>query len=404
MAAPTAEEILELYEDLNFPSATKLRAALLKKGYKARIKDVETFIKSQTPTQLFAKAPKYRGKVIASRPNERWVVDFIDFSAEPSGEYKYILLVQDIFSRKLWATAMFEKKASEYIDHMKSMFIDYGKPQEINADGEFNIPAFNQFLARNSVTARYKEGRQDLATLDAAMNNFKKMLKKQMQEKGTNDWKTLLPKATRAHNRLAHEALMGNEPNEAYEGENKALQFELREEAGNKMKQQNAVVVQNQKNIQENGGFRTYIGREDLRRRGDRPQYSGDVRLVAAVEGNRAKDESGNTHSLTLAKPVPADSSSTDIRVRTTGSTQTEGRRRTQMSTHADALKNILVDRGAMSMSEAAIQVTKDSPGFKRDKGNLTFKQFLELFPKMFVTQTGASGGMSRVSLKRTRS
>ena len=147
-----------------------------KKGYKARIKDVETFIKSQTPTQLFAKAPTYRGKVIANRPNERWVVDFIDFSAEPSGEYKYILLVQDIFSRKLWATAMVEKKASEYIDHIKSMFIDYGKPQEINADGEFNIPAFNQFLARNSVTARYKEGRQDLATIDAAMNNFKTML------------------------------------------------------------------------------------------------------------------------------------------------------------------------------------------------------------------------------------
>ena len=178
MAAPTAEEILEIYEDLNFPSATKLRAALLKKGYKARIKDVETFIKSQTPTQLFAKAPKYRGKVIANRPNERWVVDFIDFSAEPSGKYKYILLVQDIFSRKLWATAMVEKKAGEYIDHLKRMFIDYGKPQEINADGEFNIPAFNQFLARNNVTSRYKEGRQDLATLDAAMNNFKKMLKK----------------------------------------------------------------------------------------------------------------------------------------------------------------------------------------------------------------------------------
>ena len=47
----------------------------------------------------------------------------------------------------------------------------------MNADGEYNIPAFNQFLARNNVTARYKEGRQDLATIDAAMNNFKKMLK-----------------------------------------------------------------------------------------------------------------------------------------------------------------------------------------------------------------------------------
>ena len=71
---------------------------------------------------------------------------------------------------------MLEKKASEYIEHIKSMFIDYDKPQEINADGEFNIPSFNQFLTRNIVTARYKESRQDLATIDAAMNNFKKML------------------------------------------------------------------------------------------------------------------------------------------------------------------------------------------------------------------------------------
>ena len=78
---------------------------------------------------------------------------------------------------------MVEKKASEYIDHIKSMFIDYGKPREINADGEFNIPAFNQFLARNGVAARYKEGRQDLATIDAAMNNFKKMLKNRCKKR-----------------------------------------------------------------------------------------------------------------------------------------------------------------------------------------------------------------------------
>ena len=92
--APTAEEILELFEELNYPSASKLRAGLLKKGFKARLKDVEEFVKSQTPTQLFAKAPKYRGKIIASRPNDRWVCDFIDFTAEPSGQFKYVFLVQ----------------------------------------------------------------------------------------------------------------------------------------------------------------------------------------------------------------------------------------------------------------------------------------------------------------------
>ena len=99
MASPTPEEILEIFEEPNYPSATKLRAALIKRGYKARLKDVGESVKSQTPTQRFATARKYRGKIIASRPNERWVIDFIDFTAEPSGQFKYIFLTQDIFSR-----------------------------------------------------------------------------------------------------------------------------------------------------------------------------------------------------------------------------------------------------------------------------------------------------------------
>ena len=147
MAKASAEDILGIFEELNFPSATKLRAALIKRGFKARLKDVEEFVKSQTPTQLFAKAPKYRGKIIASRPNERWVVDFIDFTAEPSGSYKYILLVQDIFSRKLWAQALEDKDMTSAIQRLRNLFADEQKPAEINADGEFDNKTFNRFVA-----------------------------------------------------------------------------------------------------------------------------------------------------------------------------------------------------------------------------------------------------------------
>ena len=125
---------------------------------------------------------------------------------------------------------------------------------------------------------------------------------------------------------------MGNaDPNEAYDEENKNLAFELREQAGQTMTQQDAVVKGNQKNMREQGGFRTYIGREDIRRRGDRPQYSGEVRLVDAIEGNRVKDNAGNTYSMTLAKPVPDTSASTAINVRLTGSTAVESERRKEL-------------------------------------------------------------------------
>ena len=71
------------------------------------------------------------------------------------------------------------------------------------------------------------------------------------------------------------------------------------------MAQQNEVIVTNQKNVRENGAVRTYIGREDIRRRGDRPQYSGSVKLVSATEANRVKDDKGHVHSMTVTKPVP---------------------------------------------------------------------------------------------------
>ena len=116
MASPTSDEILEIFEELNYPSANKLRAALIKRSFKARLKDVEAFVKSQTPTQLFAKAPKYQGKIVATRPNERWVIDFIDFTAGPPKDFKYIVLVQDIYPRSLWAKATQDKGNDDYTE------------------------------------------------------------------------------------------------------------------------------------------------------------------------------------------------------------------------------------------------------------------------------------------------
>ena len=57
-----------------------------------------------------------------------------------------------------------------------------------------------------------------------------------MQEQDTTEWSKLLQKATKAHNKLSHEALMGNaDPDEAYDMKQTNLQFELREEAGKRV-------------------------------------------------------------------------------------------------------------------------------------------------------------------------
>ena len=56
-----------------------------------------------------------------------------------------------------------------------------GKPGELNFDGEFDVPAFRRYLGEQNIEPRVKEGRQDLATLDAAMGALKRDMKKDLQ-------------------------------------------------------------------------------------------------------------------------------------------------------------------------------------------------------------------------------
>ena len=97
--------------------------------------------------------------------NERWGIDFIDLHAEPDGDLKYILMVQDIHSRKIWAKALAEKKPGDYIAAFKDIIREGGKPKEVNFDGEFDVPQFIRFLSSGGVSHRVSENRQDLGGL-----------------------------------------------------------------------------------------------------------------------------------------------------------------------------------------------------------------------------------------------
>ena len=112
------------------------------------------------------------------------------------------------------------------------------------------------------------------------------------------------------------------------------------------------------------------------------------------------KDSNGQIHSMTLTKPVPEGSESTDIRVRLAGSAQTEDRKRAQFQKYAQSLKTLLSGKGAMYTSTAVTELYKVEPNFKKDLGNLKFWDLLKLFPETFAIQTSAAGGTSRVRLR----
>ena len=157
------------------------------------------------------------------------------------------------------------------------------------------------------------------------MGGLKRDLKKDMQAQGTDKWGARLGKVVRGVNNQSRQALLGEDANTAHykpgqeQPKDKALEFELREHAGRQMAAQDAQVRLAQKNVEATGAFREYIGRDDRRKRGDRPNYSGSVVTLVNVRGNRAVDDQGKEHSLTTVKPVAQDAQTERISVRLRG-------------------------------------------------------------------------------------
>ena len=111
--------IEEVFEELNFPSAPRFKRVLKQRGIAFTAGEVDGLVRVETTQQVQAQRYKFDGKIAAADLNSRWFADLIDFSAAPSedtgkdvglrptasGE-KYILVVQDVFSRFLYTEAL----------------------------------------------------------------------------------------------------------------------------------------------------------------------------------------------------------------------------------------------------------------------------------------------------------
>ena len=96
------DRVREVFEELNFPSADRLLRALKQRGIPAQAKDVKAFVQKESSRQVQAPAPLFKGKISAKHLHELWFADLIDFTQTPTKSAKYILVVQDVFSRMIW--------------------------------------------------------------------------------------------------------------------------------------------------------------------------------------------------------------------------------------------------------------------------------------------------------------
>ena len=101
--ADRIEQVRQVFQELNRPGIARLRTALEARGIRASYNEVASVVKGDESKQLFAPRQRYEGHVTSSRLDERWAADLIDYTAQPSPPYTHILVVQEIFSRKIFA-------------------------------------------------------------------------------------------------------------------------------------------------------------------------------------------------------------------------------------------------------------------------------------------------------------
>ena len=216
--------------------------------YRPTRKDASDFLRPEGRYQVYKRVPvEWPGRI--SKPTEtdvRFDLDLWDgrTQAPEAQAIKWVMLLQDRFSRKLFGIGVDSRQTDVLIDAFNTLlgraradpFPD--GPAEVNMDAEsgFTAHAFRDALEAQGITIRVKrpgrEEKQSLAQLDSAMATFKKALFRYQRQAGDDGWSNYIDDALAYVNRKPKpygRGIPGNAPNDiekSYEHDDGAHLFD----------------------------------------------------------------------------------------------------------------------------------------------------------------------------------
>ena len=380
---------------MSFPSATKFRAALRKRGINVSADFVNEIVADQGVRQLTASAPRFTGNVTARTIDQRWMGDLMDYTAKSNkGSPMYVMILQDVFSRFIFAKALRSK--AEVTAAFSRIVEDTGrKPEEFDTDrgSEWTSAAFQTRLNNLGIRHRLKVGPQDLATLDRAIGTLRATLSRRTAEGGT--WWEELDAAVKSMNESEQQALFMNEPGEVKD--DKDLRFDLRYHNAEMATENQEQAKKRGERLQAKGAFRTLLPpKTGFRRRAGQQNWSEKIHMVQAIESGRVVDTEGNSYPmstvLAVSKATAPTSASTFAQG---GSTKINEKRRIALRPWLRDMMDVVRQAGDAGIDMAALsKKMREKAGFadqlKDQKATLT--QIVELFPEFSLErQKGAT-------------
>ena len=401
--AERIEQVRQVFQELNRPGIARLRTALEARGIRASYNEVASVVQGDESKQLFAPRQRYEGHVTSSRLNERWAADLIDYTAQPSPPYTHILVVQEIFSRKIFARPLSGTSPQEVTAAFRDILSGTTAPKELSTDqgAEFNNSPFPQLLKERNIAHRVKspQDRNAIATLDRAIQSLKTALS---QEDGP--WAKVLEKVVRGQNAAPHGHLHGSAPKDVRE--NKVLQFRLMEQDIDDTKHNEEINQKRAKQLEKDGAYRIEEPVSKFER-SFKPRFKDKVHQVERIEGGMVVDEDGQKHPMKFVRAVPAGSAPTEPRDRFVrrGSAQVENRRQVLLRKFADKVAVEIRKAGGTLELWRVGTFLKQVGGFEIASREAGLSQkglianFFRVFPRRFKLNIPEAGGLSSVSL-----
>jgi hypothetical protein len=239
----------------------------------------------------------------------------MDYSWQPSESkdskqaFQYILVVQDIFSRRIMARPL-QGKTSETCQKAFESIVDESKtkPNQVSTDLGFEFKgAFDQYLEREGIYHRLKDPRalNSQGTLDAAIKVLRSTLARIQGEDRTKNWAAEVQRAVNAYNHVEHAHLHGRAPDEVQDDGN--LRFYLQKQAAQDFAHNSELVKARDAKIAAAGHFRVELAARKFNR-SHQVKYGDKVHTVQTAFADRVVDTEGDEFIGRHVLPVPVGS------------------------------------------------------------------------------------------------
>jgi len=230
-------EFQTIFEKFHYPGINKFREILKHLGVKFSTKELQTFIEAQSINQIYNEQKNKQGHIVAFYYLDSVQMDIIDMSTfyNTNSHYKFILLIIDVFTRKLWAYTL-KNKNNESVMNALEIFVEHNKPAVIISDNESSfISAKTQlFFTEHKIKhiTCEPDDHKVLGIIDRVCRTIKVHIYKYMTQNNTTKYVSHLSEIVDAYNKTPHPSILNLTPSEATKQQNFRKLFELNVEKG----------------------------------------------------------------------------------------------------------------------------------------------------------------------------